>query len=329
MQGAVYPGYTTEVPDEEEVQDSEEEDDDADEMDDMEFLNRDAKYKRGCRASVIAEAWQKDPHWQCPQYPKTPEQRNRILNAISNNFLFSVLTEETVEQLIGAFKEHHVAPGCHIITEGEEVLPDDPGLFVFESGFLEVFKSQAYGQPPIKVLNYDSEGQSFGELALLYNCPRQATVIALIQSVLWSIDRTTFNELVKGHSVMEKKKYEAFLNRVHILQSLNDLERAKIADVLRPMKFQQGQVIFREGDEGSDFFLIQEGRVLVMKDGCPMNEHGEGDYFGERALLIKEPRAAEIQALTNVKLLALDRLSFHRLLGPLSAILRERMALYG
>jgi CRP-like cAMP-binding protein len=46
------------------------------------------------------------------------------------------------------------------------------------------------------------EGESFGELALLYNAPRQASIKAAEDSVLWSLDRNTFNNIVKEAAML-------------------------------------------------------------------------------------------------------------------------------
>lgn len=53
-----------------------------------------------------------------------------------------------------------------------------------------------------------------------------------------------------------------------------------------------------------------------------------GDYFGERALIQNEPRAANVIAKTNCKLVSMDRHSFKRLLGPLDTILIRNMEVY-
>jgi len=58
-------------------------------------------------------------------------------------------------------------------------------------------------------------------------------------------------------------------------------------------------------------------------------EYGEGDYFGERALLKNEPRAANIIAKTTLQVVQLERGSFRRLLGPIDTILMRNMELYG
>ena len=75
--------------------------------------------------------------------------------------------------------------------------------------------------------------------------------------------------------------------------------------------------------------MIKEGKVRVtnISDGTTYFDHdlGPGEYFGERSLLTGEPRAANIRAVSNVVLMALDRLSFDALLGPLKDVLNQNM----
>jgi cAMP-dependent protein kinase regulator len=57
-------------------------------------------------------------------------------------------------------------------------------------------------------------------------------------------------------------------------------------------------------------------------------QYKSGDYFGELALLKNEPRAANVIAKTKLKVVALERNSFRRLLGPLDDILKRNMDAY-
>lgn len=80
--------------------------------------------------------------------------------------------------------------------------------------------------------------------------------------------------------------------------------------------YQDGTVIVREGDVGDQMFVVQSGRVRVTCKGdggeIPLVELGEGDIFGEMALIEKEVRSATVVALGEVRLLSIDKKSFLR-----------------
>jgi cAMP-dependent protein kinase regulator len=71
---------------------------------------------------------------------------------------------------------------------------------------------------------------------------------------------------------------------VPILASLQPQERAKIADVLESRTFADGQDVIREGDEGEEFYLIEQGSAVAVKtqDGkeVVVKQYTKGDYFG-------------------------------------------------
>ena len=79
--------------------------------------------------------------------------------------------------------------------------------------------------------------------------------------------------------------------------------------------------------------MILDGRAIAtIKDENDTEKtvmkYGEGDYFGERALLQNEPRAASIIAKTRLQTVKIDKACFNRLLGPLDDILRRNMENY-
>jgi len=65
-------------------------------------------------------------------------------------------------------------------------------------------------QEPTFLKNY-GPGEAFGELALLYNAPRAATIVADSASVLFALNRDTFNNVVKDAAVRRRNKYDDFL----------------------------------------------------------------------------------------------------------------------
>ena len=132
----------------------------------------------------------------------------------------------------------------------------------------------------------------------------------------------------------KREKYEDFLKSVQLLQNMDHYERSKLADAIKEEKFNPGDYIIREGEEGNVFYLIVEGEATATKTINPGQTPQEvfsykpGDYFGELALLKHEPRAANVIAKTKLKVVNLDRNSFMRLLGPLDEILKRNMGAY-
>lgn len=101
---------------------------------------------------------------------KTEEQKKKIDKRISTSFMFSALDLREKKIVIDAMDEKKFSRGEAVINQGD--LGDD--LFVVDSGYLECF-IKAAGQAEKLVKSY-SQGDSFGELALLYNAPRYSHV---------------------------------------------------------------------------------------------------------------------------------------------------------
>jgi cAMP-dependent protein kinase regulator len=168
-------------------------------------------------------------------------------------------------------------------------------------------------------------GGSFGELALMYNAPRAATVVSTEPSTLWALDRITFRRILMDSAFQRRRMYEGFLEEVPLLSSLTPYERSKIADALETKKYPPGTTIIQEGDVGESFFLLESGEAQVFKRGIdnPVKEYRKGDYFGELALLNDAPRAASVISSTEVKVATLGKNGFQRLLGPVEGIMRR------
>ena len=84
----------------------------------------------------------------------------------------------------------------------------------------------------------------------------------------------------------------------------------RLARSLTTMSVPAGVAVFREGDRGDRFWIIESGRVAVTRDGKQLDELGPGDGFGEIALLRDIPRTATITALTELHLKGLERDDF-------------------
>jgi MFS family permease len=83
-----------------------------------------------------------------------------------------------------------------------------------------------------------------------------------------------------------------------------------MAAKLQERHVEGGEVVFREGDHGDLFYVIESGRVRVVSDGEELNDLWPGEAFGEIALLRDVPRTATVEAREDTTLLALDRDEF-------------------
>ena len=293
--------------------------------------HHDTGYNFGRRTSVSAEsinpAEADNENWQPPVFPKSDEQKFRLRQAITPNFLFSNLEEPQLNQLLNALQEKPIpAKGIKVINQGES----GDYFYVVEMGSFDVhinksghLQTGAEGMGD-RVASIGAGG-SFGELALMYNTPRAATVVSTEPSTIWSLDRVTFRRILMTSAYERRQLYESFLAEVDLLKGLTAYERSKIADALHTEKYRPGQIIIREGDPGENFFFLEHGEAEVFKAGSDrsVNHYKKGDYFGELALLDNKPRAASVVASSDVKVATLSKEGFQRLMGPVEELLRR------
>ena len=97
------------------------------------------------------------------------------------------------------------------------------------------------------------------------------------------------------------------VRKISIFTALPEPILERLARALEPVAASAGEVVIREGDEGDRFYAIEEGTVVVSKEGRWVAQLGPGDYFGEIALLKDVPRTATVTAESDVKLYTLER----------------------
>ena len=302
-------------------------DEDAGEPDPVQFKPKSGKSRFARRASVSAERYDPeadDDDEEKVVHPKTDDQRQRLADAMKEILLFKSLDSEQMQEVIDAMFEMKVSPGDDVIVQGA----DGDNFYVIDLGKYDVFVQTDDG--PKKVFQFDNKG-SFGELALMYNQPRSATVTAVEDGTLWAMDRSSFRRIVLKSAFKKRKMYEELLESVPILKSLDSYERMNLADALIPQSFQDTCII-RDGDAADGMYFIEDGtfRITIQKNGVETEVAtiGKGKYFGELALVENKPRSANVYAVGKVKCAFLERESFERLLGPCLDIMKRNIETY-
>ena len=168
-----------------------------------EELQKRQQKKKNFRVSVSAEVYGihniKKP-FKPRVIPKTEEQKQRIKEKCMQSFLFNSLEDKDLQTVIDSFEEKKYKAGENVITQGDE----GDVLYLVDSGELDCEKVFKAGDPPTFLKKYHA-GESFGELALLYNAPRAATIRATTDSTCWALDRECFNNIVKTAAIKRRE----------------------------------------------------------------------------------------------------------------------------
>ncbi|XP_040573302.1 cAMP-dependent protein kinase type II regulatory subunit isoform X2 [Lepeophtheirus salmonis] len=284
----------------------------------------------GRRKSVFAEAYnpeEDDTEEKTVVYPKSDQQRQSLLEAVRGSLLFRSLDQEQLGQVLDAMFERSVASGENIIRQGD----DGDNFYIIESGIYDIYVKTGDSSGDKAIGNYDNTG-SFGELALMYNMPRAATIKAVTDGLLWAMDRSTFRKIVLRNAFQKRQMYEKLLESVPLLSTLSPYERMNLADALVSRSFDSGEIIVKQGNVADGMYFIEDGRVSISM----MNNDQEkfiknqekGEYFGELALVTHKPRAATVKAEGNVRLAFLDVKAFERLLGPCLELMEKNIPDY-
>lgn len=264
-----------------------------------------------------------------PVIAKSEAQRAEIRAVLQISFMFNALEDREFDIIINAMHVREYKAEDWVIKQGD----DGAELFVVSTGKLKCEKVFP-GQSAPTFLKFYQRGDVFGELALMYNAPRAASIIALEPATLFSLDRDTFNNIVKTATIHRREAYENFLKKVEILSELEDYERAKLCDCLKTEKFGRGDFIIREGEIGDKFYFIQEGTADAYKNEAGKQtkvfEYGPNDYFGELALLDDDSRrkASILVTSESMRVAVMNKLTFKRILGPIENILKRNASKY-
>uniref|UniRef100_A0A673ABT9 cGMP-dependent protein kinase n=1 Tax=Sphaeramia orbicularis TaxID=375764 RepID=A0A673ABT9_9TELE len=225
-----------------------------------------------------------------------------IQRALMGNDFMKHLEHGQILTIMDCMYPTSLVKSCCVIQEGD----DGSTVYVLEEGTVEVTKQG-------KKLCTIGPGKVFGELAILYNCTRTATVTALTDIKLWAIDRQIFQTIMMRTGLIKHSQYTDFLRSVPSFQSLPEDILSKMADVLEETHYGDGDYIIRQGATGDTFFIISEGQVKVSQQNLANEDQvmektlSKGEWFGEQALQGEDVRTASVTAVGDVTCLVIDR----------------------
>ena len=175
-------------------------------------------------------------------------------------------------------------------------------------------------------------GGAFGELALLYEKPRAASIKCTAPGVIYALDRATFRAVLMAGMKQQNNVSTRLLKRVHLLEGLTDQQLQSLVSILHEERFDDGALVCGQGAPMDSMYMVQDGLVHQSSSGADgsgdVQPYQQGDCFGMSALA-DEPGCAPptwsgtISAVGTCTLLRLKREEMVALLGDLSSLLRD------
>lgn len=248
---------------------------------------------------------------------KTVETRTWIQEAVKTNLLFADMPPDDTAKIVDRMHCERVKKGQDIIVQG------DLGnkFYVIDTGEFAVIVD---GKEVARL----GSRKCFGELALLYNAPRNATIRCIEDSKVWVVERAVFRGMVREMYVEADDQRIERLQQIEVFSSMDRSQLELICDVAHTGEYKAGVDIVKEGEKGDRFYVIMSGEaewVRVAKDKGLITE----GYFGELALMSKSlTRYATVRTLTPCRTLELDQKDFVELMGPLGSVLKKRAKSY-
>jgi cAMP-dependent protein kinase regulator len=239
---------------------------------------------------------------------------------LKSHFLLQEWDEQDLLILVDAMEELPVPKGKKVVAQGEQ----DDYFYVLQAGRMNMYCERSQ-QSVGKI----QDGQIFGEMALFYGCKKPASFISDSDSTLWRLDHFMFRQIMAQHAHKQDRNVHDTLKKIELFRSLSDQTLSKMASALTRVTFEEGSQIIKKGDKGEVFYIVEEGSVKVHDIGAGDSKSvdqilSEGSWFGERALLTGETRAASITALSHVTTLAMGREAFEESIGEFNLLMEHQ-----
>uniref|UniRef100_A0A383VZL0 cGMP-dependent protein kinase n=1 Tax=Tetradesmus obliquus TaxID=3088 RepID=A0A383VZL0_TETOB len=264
---------------------------------------------------------------------KPPEVAAVILEALQRNFVFKGIPDNLLLETVQRMFCVTFPAGATIIQQNSLPCAEDC-MYFLQSGSAEVVimggldASAKHGAEEAMRVEGNAvripqhPGWVFGDVALLFNSPRTASVVAASDVVLWAMDRATFLRFVMRHA--QGARTLRFVRKVPLLKGLSDNDLLRVAGRMPERIYADAEALIRYGERGDEMYLIRYGKVRVLvpdaKGGrIEVAVLGRGQFVGERSVINDKLRSADCVAQGRVQVVVLRKRDFLDLDNPLLA----------
>ncbi len=210
-----------------------------------------------------------------------------IEKSIKNHFLFKNKNPEIISQIIDSLEMRKLMKDTTLFKKGDK----GNYFYIVKEGKLELITD--YGS---KIINQE---ETFGELALIENKKRTATVKCIENCILYLLNGKIFREIVSKVNEEELKERLTFLKAVSIFHLLDNVNMNSLAIGMLKCEFDRGKTILYEGDFTKSIYIIKEGYVKCFKGEKQIRLLGPKEYFGESAILFNTNRTLSVLVVEN------------------------------
>lgn len=222
-----------------------------------------------------------------------------------------------------------------LIAEGDR----GSSMFIIVQGRVKVVREQTDDGKPLLLAEL-GEGAFFGEMALLSNAPRTASVIAIEDTMVFEISRELLDDIVAEHESVALVMKRFYKNRLltnllrtsPVFAPFSAPEKKSLIEKFKSRSVKPGEYILTQDKPGDGLYVILSGRCEVSvpdDDAAKANDSNgatvgdgrkvlaklrEGDVFGEMSMLFQTNASASVTAVTPSIVLRLPKKRFQELI---------------
>lgn len=252
------------------------------------------------------------------------DTRKLIRTGMKQDRVCAMLDEKEVETIMQTMEYFEFEQGDPVVIQG------DVGntFFVTHEGSLSVSMNGS-------VVNTMGRGKAFGGLALLYNCPRTASITAKTKASCWGANGDTFHKVLQENAKHHYAENRKALESVQLFDGLPIKQKDRIGEDLKIEVMEKGTRVVTQGEPCTAMYFVKKGDLIVyvgakvkpdgsIEGGKEIARLTTGDSFGERALLYDEPRGSTVLADSKCELLCIGGSELKEVLGnDLSGVLER------
>ncbi len=238
----------------------------------------------------------------------------QALRALQATPLFAGLPSEALEALVSRLAIVTLEPGDVLFREG------DPGdsLYVVVEGEVAM---QTEGPPRVELARF-GPGAFIGEVALMTNQPRAATVAAVDAAQLLQIDRATLAAVLAEHGdvlravlrFVRDRLVDRWMRTSPLFRPFDDSSRAELANRFKFLEIDAGTTVLAANQRPDGLYIVLAGQFAVQRNHVTVASLGPGDLIGETALLSGGTFRSNVVALGKSLALCLPANDFREII---------------